>query len=328
MSSRPAKTEKPCLALSLGDPAGIGPEVAAKALADRGLARAAHWLVCGSPASVPKALWPALAPRAGLRWLALPDAGRWRLGRPSAASGALAAQAVRAGARLALSGQAQALVTAPLSKEALHLAGEPWPGHTEMLAQLCGLKPRQVGMLLAGGGLRVFLVTRHVSLRRALASLSPQSVAEAARLAGLGLAQRFGIQRPRLGLAALNPHAGEAGAFGDEEARVLAPALKLLRRERGFTVQGPYPADTVFVKALRGEFDAVLCLYHDQGLIPLKLLAFDSGVNVTLGLPFARTSPDHGTAFDIAGKGIADPGSMKAALRLALELSARQRGAR
>lgn len=324
MSSRLAKTEKPCLALSLGDPGGIGPEVAAKALADRSLARAAHWVVCGSPASVPKALQAVLAPRAGLSWVALPDAGRWRLGRPSAASGALAAQAVRAGARLALSGQALALVTAPLSKEALRLAGEPWPGHTEMLAQLCGLRPQQVGMLLAGGGLRVFLVTRHLSLRRAIDSLSPQAVVEAARLAGKGLAQRFGLKEPRLALAALNPHAGEAGAFGDEEERVLAPALRRLRQDQGFSVQGPYAADTVFVKALRGEFDAVLCLYHDQGLIPLKLLAFDSGVNATLGLPFARTSPDHGTAFDIAGRGIADPGSMKAAMRMALDMAARQ----
>lgn len=328
MSSKLAKNERPCLALSLGDPAGIGPEVAAKALADRALARAAHWVVCGSPACVPKALRPLLAPRRGLSWLVLPDAGRWRLGEPTAASGFLAAQAVRAGAGLALAGQAQALVTAPLNKEALHMAGEPYPGHTEMLAQLCGLGPEQVGMLLVGGGLRVFLVTRHVSLRQAVAGLTPDTVVAAARLAGRGLAQRFGLKKPRLVLAALNPHAGEAGAFGDEEARVLAPALRRLRREKGFTVQGPFPADTVFVKAVRGDYDAVLCLYHDQGLIPLKLLAFDSGVNVTLGLPFARTSPDHGTAFDIAGQGKADASSMKAAMRMALDMAGAQGRAR
>jgi len=270
---------------------------------------------------VPKALQAGLAPRQGLSWLALPDAGRWRLGRPSAASGALAAQAVRAGARLALSGKAQALVTAPLSKEALHLSGERWPGHTEMLAPLCGLEPQKVGMLLVGGGLRVFLVTRHLGLRQAIDALSPQTVVEAAHLAGRGLAERFGLKKPRLALAALNPHAGEAGAFGDEEARVLAPALSRLRQERGFSVKGPFAADTVFARALRGEFDAVLCLYHDQGLIPLKLLAFESGVNVTLGLPFIRTSPDHGTAYDIAGKGKADPSSMKAAIALALKMA-------
>jgi 4-hydroxythreonine-4-phosphate dehydrogenase len=232
---------------------------------------------------------------------------------------------VRVASALALQGQAQALVTAPLSKEALKMAGERHPGHTELLAELAGLKPHQVGMLLAGGGLRVFLVTRHQSLLSAIAGLTPVAVAGAARLCGRGLNLSFGILRPRLALAALNPHAGEAGAFGDEERRILAPALRQLRRQRGFSIAGPLPADTVFVQAVRGDYDAVLCLYHDQGLIPLKLLAFESGVNVTLGLPFVRTSPDHGTAYDIAGRGRAHAGSMKAALRLAVDMAARRR---
>ncbi len=301
------------LAVSLGDPAGIGPEVAARALAAHRPAGGA--LLFGDPRAV--------APRwsrglKGCAWRPVPAPGRWRLGRPSAASGLAAHDAVVAAARAVLSGEARALVTAPLSKEAMHLAGLRWPGHTELLAHLCGRGPRDVGMLLVGGGLRVFLVTRHVSLRKALASLNTASLDRALDVCAAGLRDSLGLARPRLALAALNPHAGEGGAFGDEEVRLLAPwARARARRARGFTLEGPLPADTVFVRAHRGAYDAVLCLYHDQGLIPLKLLAFDSGVNVTLGLPFLRTSPDHGTAWDLVGTGRADPGSMLEALRLA-----------
>jgi 4-hydroxythreonine-4-phosphate dehydrogenase len=190
-------------------------------------------------------------------------------------------------------------------------------GHTELLARLSGLKPDQVGMLLVGGGLRVFLVTRHVGLRHAIGALSRGALDQALEVCATGLRRRFGLQRPRIALAALNPHAGEAGAFGSEETRLLGPWVRSRARRTAYRLSGPWPADTVFVDALKGRHDAVLCLYHDQGLIPLKLLAFDSGVNVTLGLPYARTSPDHGTAFAIAGKGKADPGSMAAALALA-----------
>jgi 4-hydroxythreonine-4-phosphate dehydrogenase len=304
------------LAISLGDPAGIGPEVTARALGLRRPRGGA--LLVGDPASVPMALRARLK---GLPWVTVRKAG-WRPGRPSAASGDLAHASVVEAVRSVQLGEARGLVTAPLSKEALHLAGRRFAGHTELLAELCGLKPNQVGMLLVGGGLRVFLVSRHVSLRQALDGLTRRSLDQALALCASGLRQTFGLKRPRIALAALNPHAGEAGAFGREEQRLLKPWTRARARRRDCRLSGPWPADTLFVQAARGAYDAVLCLYHDQGLIPLKLLAFDSGVNVTLGLPFVRSSPDHGTAFDLAGKGKADPGSMAAALALADRLAA------
>jgi 4-hydroxythreonine-4-phosphate dehydrogenase len=306
---------KAALAISLGDPAGIGPEVAAKALVLRP-ALAKKVKLYGDPASVPPK-WRARLSR--VAWVPL-KAGSWKLGRPSAASGRVAYESVVASATACLNGEAQGLVTAPLSKEALHLAGHRLPGHTELLAKLAGKKADEVGMLLVGGGLRVFLVTRHMALKLALKSLSAAALKQALGVCERGLRESFGLKKPRLALAALNPHAGEAGAFGDEEIKLLAPFVKRQAAAKNFRLDGPYPADTVFVQALRGRFDAVLCLYHDQALIPLKLLAFESGVNVTLGLPFVRTSPDHGTAYDIAGKGKADPGSFLAALDLAAKL--------
>ena len=299
------------LALSLGDPAGIGPEVAVRALAafrPRGGA-----LVFGDPASVPRR-WRASLKNAAWRPVAVRG---WRQGRPSAASGEAAYLSVTRAAEAVLGGEARALVTAPLSKEAMHLAGHRWPGHTELLAHLAGRRADDVGMLLVGGGLRVFLVTRHCSLRRALSALKPALLDKALEVCVSGLKDSLGLAHPRLALAALNPHAGEAGAFGREEIETLGPWARRRSRSRAYSLAGPLPADTVFVQAMRGAYDAVLCLYHDQGLIPLKLLAFDSGVNVTLGLPFLRTSPDHGTAWDLAGTGRASPASMLEALRLA-----------
>lgn len=298
------------LAISLGDPAGIGPEVTARALAKRRPRGGA--ILVGDPASVPKALRAKLK---GLPWVEVTTPG-WKLGRPSAASGRLAHASVLEAVRCIELGEARGLVTAPLAKEALHKAGLHYAGHTELLAELCGLKATQVGMLLVGAKLRVFLVSRHVSLKQALKDLNRRHLDQALELLSHGLRQSFGIRRPRIALAALNPHAGEAGAFGKEEQRLLSPWVRAKRSSK-YQLSGPWPADTLFVQAARGGYDAVLCLYHDQGLIPLKLLAFDSGVNVTLGLPFVRTSPDHGTAFDLAGKGKADPGSMAAALDLA-----------
>jgi 4-hydroxythreonine-4-phosphate dehydrogenase len=303
------------LAISLGDPAGIGPEVAAKALARKRPRGGA--LLVGDPASVPARL------RAGLRglpWVRVQKKG-WKTGRPNAASGALAHACVLEAVRSVQLGEARGLVTAPLSKEALHRAGLRYAGHTELLAELSGLRSTQVGMLLVGGGLRVFLVSRHVSLADAIKGVTRRNLDQALGLCATGLRERFGLKKPRLALAALNPHAGEAGAFGKQEERLLKPWVRSQRRRRDVAVSGPWPADTLFVQARAGAYDAVLCLYHDQGLIPLKLLAFDSGVNVTLGLPYVRTSPDHGTAFDLAGKGKADPGSMAAALGLADRLA-------
>ncbi len=303
------------IAISLGYPAGIGAEVTLKALLKRPKLLAQAWFF-GDPQSLPAAQRQRFLRS---RWTLCLSPG-WKTGKASAGSGRVAYQSVVAAAQACLAGEARALVTAPLSKEALHLAGHRYPGHTELLAELSGLKPRQVGMLLVGGGLRVFLVTRHEALTKALKSLNAPMLKEALELCAKGLRDTFKLKRPRLALAALNPHAGEAGAFGREEQRLLSPFVRRQQGRRSFHLSGPLPADTVFVQALRGHYDAVLCLYHDQALIPLKLLAFESGVNVTLGLPFVRTSPDHGTAYDIAGRGKAHPGSMLAALDLAAEL--------
>lgn len=232
-------------------------------------------------------------------------------------AGRLAGHAVERAVRLAQAGEVDAIVTAPASKHALHLAGFPFPGHTEWLAHLAG--DVEVAMMLAADRFRVVLVTTHVPLRDVPALLTTDRVVRTGRITQRALAELWGIAAPRLALCALNPHAGESGLLGDEDARVLRPAAEALG------ARGPLPADTVFVRALRGEFDAVLAPYHDVGMTAIKVAAFGRAVNVTLGLPFIRTSPDHGTAFDIAGTGTADPASMRAALELAVELAARKK---
>lgn len=211
-----------------------------------------------------------------------------------------------------------AIVTAPVSKTSLGLAGYHYPGQTEYFAEKCG--GVKVAMMLAGPSLRVVLVSTHLALKDAIAALSSERIVEIAGIAHRGLRKLLG-RKPKLALAALNPHAGEGGKFGDEEARILSPAVARARNQR-IDLSGPFPADTLFWQARQGRYDAVIVLFHDQGLIPLKLLDFDSGVNVTLGLPIIRTSPDHGTAFDIAGKGVAKHLSMLAAMRLAVSFEA------
>jgi 4-hydroxythreonine-4-phosphate dehydrogenase len=237
-------------------------------------------------------------------------------------AGRIAGHAVETAAKLALAGEVDAIVTAPAHKHALHLAGFPYPGHTEWLAQLAG--GVDVAMMLAAEAppddpaehpLRVVLVTTHVPFRDVPALLTAERVVRTGRVVERSLREWWGLKRPRIAVCALNPHAGESGLFGDEEERVLTPAA----RELG--AAGPLPADTVFVRALRGEFDAVLAPYHDVGMTAIKVAAFGRAVNVTLGLPFPRTSPDHGTALDIAGTGKADPSSMRAAIELALRLA-------
>jgi 4-hydroxythreonine-4-phosphate dehydrogenase len=227
-------------------------------------------------------------------------------------AGRLAGHAVETAVKLALAGEVDALVTAPAHKHALHLAGFPYPGHTEWLAHLAG--DVDVAMMLAADELRVVLVTTHVPFRDVPALLTQERVIRTGRITERALREWWGLERPRLALCAVNPHAGESGLFGDEEARILKPAADALG------AAGPLPADTVFVRAMRGEFDAVLAPYHDVGMTAIKVAAFGRAVNVTLGLPFPRTSPDHGTAFDIAGMGKADPSSMRAALEMAVEL--------
>ncbi|HEX7690083.1 MAG TPA: 4-hydroxythreonine-4-phosphate dehydrogenase PdxA, partial [Burkholderiaceae bacterium] len=225
-------------------------------------------------------------------------------------------------------GAGRAIVTAPIHKEAFAAAGAHWPGHTEMLQELAaapGTAPPPVRMMLANEELRVVLVTIHLSLRRAIDALSVDGILETLRIADDAL-RRFGLAAPRIGVAGLNPHAGEGGLFGDEEIRLIAPAIAQARAA-GIDARGPFAPDTIFMRARdtaarAGEFDAVVAMTHDHGLIPVKYLGVEQGVNVTLGLPFVRTSPDHGTAFDIAGRGIADPASLEAAVRMARRLAA------
>ncbi len=295
------------LAVTLGDPRGIGPEITGAALQ---LPLDAEITVVG-PDDLIEAI-PATH-RVGV--------GTWGQGTGDRAdhartlrAGRLAGHAVEAAVRLAQAGEVDAIVTAPANKHALHLAGFPYPGHTEWLAHLCGDVP--VAMMLASDRLRVVLVTTHVALRDVPSLLTIDRVVRVARTTDRALRDWWGIAAPRLALCALNPHAGEAGLFGDEEIRVLRPAADAAQ------LAGPFPADTVFLRAIRGEFDAVLAPYHDVGMTAIKVASFGEAVNVTLGLPFPRTSPDHGTAFDIAGTGTADASSMRRAVEMAATLGA------
>jgi len=303
---------RPTLVISAGDPAGIGPEVTVKALAQPEVRELADLVVAGDPAQL-----AAVARSLGLpvpeRVEPAGDAGAVEPGRVSAAGGKAAVAAVKRAVELVRSGDASALVTGPINKEALRAAGYPWPGHTEMLADLCAVA--EVRMLLVGERLRVCHVTTHRSLRSAIEAATRARVLETIRMTATG-GRRLGFETPRIGVAGLNPHAGEGGLFGDEELREIAPAVAAAQAE-GIDVSGPWPADTLFWRAANGEFDFVVAMYHDQGHVPVKLAGFDGGVNVTLGLPFLRTSVDHGTAFDIAGRGIARWQSMAAAIRVA-----------
>jgi 4-hydroxythreonine-4-phosphate dehydrogenase len=313
--ARPAR-----LALTLGDPAGIGPEIVLKALASARRPPAALSVFGPVDALRERSRRFGLPPPESLdvRLVDVPGAPV-PLGLASAAGGRAAAEAVLAAVREARAERIGGLVTAPLNKKALAAAGYRWPGHTEMLAEAAGVS--DVAMMFVGGALRVALLTIHQSLRSVPDALTVEGTCRIVRLVAREL-PRFGAVRPRMAVCGLNPHAGEGGLFGREDQDVLAPAVAVLRAE-GLDVAGPLPADTVFVRAARGEFDAVVAAYHDQGLIPVKLAAFGQAVNVTLGLPFVRTSVDHGTGFDIVEKGVADEGSLLAALTLAAELCAR-----
>jgi 4-hydroxythreonine-4-phosphate dehydrogenase len=340
---------KPLL-LTMGDACGIGPETILKAFAD---GAAADCLVVGDPAVLGRAarvlgLLLPLAQVDGPADLARVPSGALALLRPprlpaglaelpwgqvDARCGAAAAACIEVAAKLLQDGQAAAMVTAPLHKEALAAAGIEHPGHTEMLQALAapaGGPAPPVRMMLANDELRVVLVSIHVALRRAVDLVSFDSVLQTIRIAQAAAAA-WGQSRPRIAVAGLNPHAGEGGLFGDEEQRFIAPAVQAAR-QLGIDVSGPFAPDTVFMRARHaighpGEFDLVVAMTHDHGLIPVKYLGVEQGVNVTLGLPFVRTSPDHGTAFDIAGTGRADASSLKAAIRMARQLSARSAGA-
>jgi 4-hydroxythreonine-4-phosphate dehydrogenase len=287
---------KPRIAITSGDPAGIGPEVAARAAADpRVLA------VCEPVVYRP------------------PDGARFDPGVLSAEAGRAAYDIIVRAVADAQRGVVHAVATAPVNKEAFRLAGLPWSGHTDLLAHLTASS--HVAMMFYSEALRVVLATVHVALSEVPRALTAASLEATIALTAREL-PRFGVERPRIAVAGLNPHAGEHGLFGHEEETTIRPAVDACRA-RGIDVSGPFPGDTVFVRARRGDFDVVVACYHDQGLIPVKLVAFGQAVNVTLGLPIVRTSVDHGTAFDIAGKGVADPESMIAAVLLATRLASR-----
>jgi 4-hydroxythreonine-4-phosphate dehydrogenase len=312
------------LALTVGDPAGIGPEVVLKALSHPDRPKAAI-AVYGPVSALSERAERFGLPRVQDLDAALVDvplAGPAPLGRVSAEAGRAAAEAVLRAVTDAKAGRVDALVTAPLNKESLRAAGHPWPGHTELLADAAGVK--DVAMLFVGGGLRVALLTIHRSLASVPGALTVDDACRVARLVHREL-PLLGADRRRIAFCGVNPHAGEGGLFGDEEERVLRPAIGRLRAE-GLDVSGPFPADSLFVRAAKGDVDAVVAAYHDQGLVPVKLLAFGRAVNVTLGLPFVRTSVDHGTGFDIVHEGKADAGSLVEAMKLAVSLATRRAG--
>jgi 4-hydroxythreonine-4-phosphate dehydrogenase len=320
------------LAVTMGDPSGIGPEIIAKMYLRRPDKR--HWIVVGDPLVMTHALGALDAdvrvrPIAAVNEAVLEDgilnvlcSSQLSVLPPvsqvSAVSGRAAYDAIVMAIGLARDGHIGGIVTAPINKEALAAAGLHYPGHTEILADYGGAA--KVAMMLANEDIRTVLVTIHCSLSEAIAKGDFAAQMDAIRLAHAG-AQALGISNPRVAVAGLNPHAGEGGLFGDEEIHIIAPAIKAARAE-GIDASGPWPGDTVFMQARNGRFDIVVAQYHDQGLIPVKYMGLDQGVNVTLGLPFVRTSPDHGTAFDIAGTGIADPSSFETAFDYALRLKA------
>ena len=299
---------RPRLAVTLGDPRGIGPEIVRAARADARVIAAAELLLvgpCGTEVEVDD------------------EVGRWTSAGTAAEAGRFAGLAVDRAIALALAGNVDGIVTAPLDKHALLAGGYDYPGHTEMLAARTGCR---VAMMLAATRpaagtshpLRVVLATAHLALREVPAALTAEAIAHAAEVTRTGLREWFGIAEPRIALCALNPHAGDGGRFGREDDELLAPAA------RAAGIAGPFPADTVFVRAMRGAFDAVIAPYHDVGMTAIKVASFGTAVNVTLGLPFPRTSPDHGTARDIAGQGSADPSSMIEAIVLCAEIVARR----
>ncbi len=311
------------MAISLGDPAGIGPEVVVRALAQRPRLRAVVFGDAGVLARAARAAGVPAPSAENVRQVTQLADGEVVPGRPDACSGQAQVRYLRAATEAVLRGEHPALITAPISKEWAGRAGFGFPGHTEYLAEAAGVT--EYAMMLAGPRLRVTLATTHLALRDVPSALSAGSIASAIRLTARSLREGFGRSLPRIAVAGLNPHGGEAGRFGDEEARLVAPAIteaRLRLQEQGVAaeISGPHVPDVVFRQAADGVFDAVVALYHDQGLIPVKLLHFDEAVNVTLGLPFVRTSPDHGTAYDIAGTGKARPESFLAALDLAESL--------
>ena len=324
------KAKRPKIAVTMGDPAGVGPEIVVQALRFPEVVSVCRPVVYGDAGILRRAaavLGQAVEVAEGgesgpgrivVRSLSSLSPDEVPFGRISEAGSRAMADYIREAARDALAGRVDAVVTCPITKEGLKMAGVPLPGHTEFLADLCG--GADVVMMLAGDRLRVALVTIHVALRKALELLSLPVIVRTIRITHDFFRKYMGTDAPRIAVAGVNPHAGEGGLFGDEEKTMVAPAVAACRKD-GIDASGPYPPDTLFFRAYRGEFDVVVAMTHDQGLIPLKLVHFEDGVNVTMGLPVIRTSVDHGTAYDIAGKGVASPGSLLAAIRLAAAMA-------
>lgn len=327
---------KPLIGITMGDPCGVGPEIIVKSLLIPMVRECCVPVVIGDAAAlkramavcdVPLTVQPVAAPeearRIGSGVIPLLEQSHLSeadlcYGRPTTASGDAVFTYIRTATRLCLDGRLAAMVTAPISKAAMNRAGHHYPGHTELLAELCGTD-RYV-MMLAGDLLRVSLVTIHEALRDVPGLLSVERILATIRVTEAGVRRLTGIARPRLAVLSLNPHCGEGGMFGDEERYFIAPAIEAARRN-GIDAQGPHSADTLFHFARQGQYDGVVAMYHDQGLIPLKLLHFDDGVNITLGLPIVRTSVDHGTAYDLAGSGRASTGSILAAIGMAVKMA-------
>ncbi len=332
----------------MGCPVGIGPEVIARSLAEHKVYGYCRPVVVGDRAIMERAVKTTgvsldirVIKNADIEQIdcsfqrgdrpakifLLPvselDTAQCVYGQPTAQTGAAMVNYILRAIELALSGRAQAITTAPINKEAMHMAGYEYPGHTELLAEKTGA--RQYAMMLAGDRLKVVPVTIHLPLRDVAARLTRDKVVENLIVTDSALRRYFGLEQPRLAVSALNPHAGEGGLFGDEEVRIIAPAIDIAKG-LGIDARGPFPADTIFYLASQGEFAAVIAMYHDQALIPLKLLHFKDGVNITLGLPIIRTSVDHGTAYDLAGSGKADPSSLMAALKLAAYMATHRKG--
>jgi 4-hydroxythreonine-4-phosphate dehydrogenase len=325
----------PLLGITMGDPAGIGPEVIAKALAGKALRRLCRPLVIGSGPVMERTIKSLklklnVVPIAGhdiepfrLGQVAVldpldPPLGRFTVGIAASETGAASVAFIKKAVQLAELGCIDGIVTAPINKEAINMAGCHYPGHTELLADLTCTQ--ESGMMIVGGPLKIMFVTTHVAIKELPAVLTQARIEKAIRLAHRALSELFHIPKPKIGVAALNPHAGEHGLFGDEELVAILPAARAAQAQ-GILASDPLPADTLFGKAARGNYDGVVAMYHDQGLIPLKLVAFGTCVNLTVGLPIIRTSVDHGTAYDIAGKGIADHGSLLEAVKLAATLT-------
>ena len=321
------------LAITMGDPGGIGPEIALKAVYHSKWPDAVRFVLIGN-----KDVWLKYArqfrlpkpyeckniddagPNKFSIWDPVPGAtGKWRPGKTGKSEGFSSLLWIRAAVAGCQEGKFNGMVTGPICKHSIQAAGCKFPGHTEYLAHLAGAK--RVAMMLIGGPLRVVLATRHLPLSRVARTLTRTKIVAAVEMTNLGI-RWLNLPQRIIGVCALNPHAGEDGLLGNEELKIIAPAVRHLRRS-GIAVKGPIPADVIFYQALKNKFGAVVAMYHDQGLGPLKMIAFEKGINLTLGLPFVRTSPDHGTAFDIAGRGMASPSSMVEAIKLAIRLASR-----